>query len=137
MHARNFDILKEDYQITLKKLPNLIFFFARRPFLWTRLWKTKGAYNQLPTSLWVAKHVSKISSLVIYQLGNLDDLIQSGFSFIPKIKFANLCKPIHDVIIIPVSSDSLNLEAVERKETVPLLGFSSYHRAKWLKCNVV
>ena len=33
-----------------------------------------------------------------------------------KFTFANLCKPIHNVIIIPVSSDPLNLETVERKE---------------------
>ena len=29
--------------------------------------------------------------------------------------------PIHNVIIIPVSSDSLNLETVERKEKITIL----------------
>ena len=53
---------------------------------------------------------------VIYHLGNFDDLIPSGFWVIPRITFGNLCKPICDVIIIPVSSDPLNLENVERKE---------------------
>ena len=52
----------------------------------------------------------KIPFLVIYHLGNCD------FSVIPKIEVDNLCKPIHDVITVPVSSDPLNLEAVERKE---------------------
>ena len=58
----------------------------------------------------------KIPFLVIYHPSNFDDLIQSGFSVIPKITFVNLWKPIHDVIIIPVSSDPLNLETVERIE---------------------
>ena len=35
---------------------------------------------------------------------------------IPKITFANSRKPIHDVIIIPVSPDPLNLKIVEREE---------------------
>ena len=48
--------------------------------------------------------------------GNFDDLIQSGFRVIPKITFANLCKLFHDVIIILVSSDLLNLDTTERKE---------------------
>ena len=52
----------------------------------------------------------KIPFLVIFHLRNLK---QSGFRVIPKI-FANLCKTIHDEIIIPVS-DSLNLENVENK----------------------
>ena len=33
-----------------------------------------------------------------------------------KNTFANLCKPIHDAIIIKVSSNHLNLETVERNE---------------------
>ena len=32
-----------------------------------------------------------------------------------KITFANFCKPVHNVIIIPVLSNPLNLETVERK----------------------
>ena len=31
------------------------------------------------------------------------------------MKIANLCKPIHDVIIIVVSSDSLNVETLKGK----------------------
>ena len=41
----------------------------------------------------------KIPVVLIHHLGNLDDLIQSGFWVIPKITFANSCKPIQDVII--------------------------------------
>ena len=39
--------------------------------------------------------------------------MQSRFWFITKITIANLCKPIHDFIIIPVSSDPLSLETME------------------------
>ena len=57
----------------------------------------------------------KISFLVIYHLGKVDSLIQKSFRVIPKITIDNLRKAIHDVIIIPVSSDPLKIEAVERK----------------------
>ena len=41
--------------------------------------------------------------------------MQSGLlRVIPKNTLANLWKPIHNVIIIPVSSDPLNLETVQR-----------------------
>ena len=58
----------------------------------------------------------KLPLLVLCHLGIFDDLMQSGFRFIPKITFANLCKLDFNVIIIPVSSDPLNLETVESKE---------------------
>ena len=57
-----------------------------------------------------------ISFSVIYHLDDFDDLIQSGFWVIIQITFANLCKPVCDFIIIPVSSDPLNLKNVERKK---------------------
>ena len=38
----------------------------------------------------------KIPLLVMYYLTKFDDVIKSGFSVIPKITSANLCKPIHD-----------------------------------------
>ena len=50
-----------------------------------------------------------------YQLGNFDYSMQSGHWVIPKITFANLCKPNHGVIVITVSSDPFNLEIVEKK----------------------
>ena len=61
---------------------------------------------------------TKIFSLVSYHLGNFDDLIQSGFWVPRKITFFNLCKAIHDVLIIPVLSDPLNLESGEGKKKV-------------------
>ena len=54
-----------------------------------------------------------------YNLGYFNDLMKGSFMFwvIPKITFANLCKPIHVIIIIiPVSSDPLNLQTVEGKK---------------------
>ena len=63
-------------------------------------------------SLFVSQNMfRKIPFVVVYHLGNFDDLLQSGFGIVPNITFDNLCKPIHDVIIIPVSSDPLNMES--------------------------
>ena len=56
--------------------------------------------------------------LKIYYLSNIVNLIQSGVWVVSKIAFANLCKPVHDVRIILISSDPLNLETVERKEQI-------------------
>ena len=53
---------------------------------------------------------------MIYQLGKLGDLIQSGFWVIPKITFANLYKTIQDIITIPVLFEPLSLKTVERNE---------------------
>ena len=58
------------------------------------------------------------SFLVIYHLGNFDNIIQSGFWIIPKIALANLCKPIQAVIIVLVSSEPLILETAERKKKI-------------------
>ena len=60
--------------------------------------------------------LGKIYFLMICHLSNFNDLIQSGFSVIPKIMFASLYKPIHVIVIIPFPSDSWNLEAVERRK---------------------
>ena len=49
--------------------------------------------------------LEKLPFVVIYHLGNFDNLIQGDFWVIPKTKFVNLCKLIHDVIVIPVTSD--------------------------------
>ena len=40
----------------------------------------------------------KIRLLVMYYMTKFDDIIQSGFSVIPKITSVSLCKPIHDII---------------------------------------
>ena len=52
----------------------------------------------------------KIPFSVILHLDIFDGLMQGGFWVIAKITFANLCKLIHDVIIIAVSSGPLNLK---------------------------
>ena len=62
---------------------------------------------KLATSLTLGRKIFYFS--VIYHLANFDALIQSDFSLISKITFANLCKTFHDVIIISVSTDYLNL----------------------------
>ena len=67
-------------------------------------------------SLWVTKQIQKNTFSVIYNLHNFDDLIQSVFRVAPKITFANLGRPIQDVIIILVLFDPLNLENVEGKK---------------------
>ena len=59
--------------------------------------------------------LQNILDLVINHLGNFHDLMQIGLSIIRKTVFVNLYYPIGDFIIIPVSSDPLNIEIVERK----------------------
>ena len=59
---------------------------------------------------------SGTSFLFIFSAYNFDDLLQNGFQVIPKIKFANLCKSFHNVIITVIVSDLLSLKNVERKE---------------------
>ena len=52
---------------------------------------------------------------MIYHLEKFAYLTVSGLWTIPKITFANLCRPIHDGIIILVSPGPLNLKFVQRK----------------------
>ena len=52
---------------------------------------------------------------MIYHLEKFAYLTVSGLWTIPKITFANLCRPIHDGIIILVSPGPLNLKFVHRK----------------------
>ena len=91
----------------------LIFSFRPSLFLWTGYEEQKGL--ELDVSLRLQHKFRKTPDLVIDHLGNLDDLVQSGFQVIPKITCANLYKPIHSMINL-VSSISLNLEIVESKE---------------------
>ena len=55
----------------------------------------------------------------------MDDLIQNSFWVNPKITFPSKCKPVHDVIIILVSSDPLNLEVEmnEKKKKLQEIGY--------------
>ena len=57
----------------------------------------------------------KIPFLLMQHLGNFDNAIQSGLWATPEITFANSCNPMHNVIIIPISPDPLNLKIVERE----------------------
>ena len=58
----------------------------------------------------------KIPVLVIYHLGSFEDFIQSCFWVIPKITLSNLCKEVHNVEIIPVSSDPVNLQTGKERQ---------------------
>ena len=78
--------------------------------------KQKGTGTSYHALIGLQNMFRKLPLLVLCHLGIFDDLMQSGFRFIPKITFANLCKLDFNVIIIPVSSDPLNLETVESKE---------------------
>ena len=107
-------LLNENYQRNREKV-NFIFSFSPTPFLQKILRKQKGPGTGYQPLFGQENMFRKIPFLVISPLGNFDDLIQSGFSVIPNIIFANLCNPIHNVIIIPVSSDPVNLQTVGRK----------------------
>ena len=47
-------------------------------------------------------------------MDSFHDLIQSVFWVIQKVTYANIRKAVHDIIIIPVLFDPLNLETQER-----------------------
>ena len=58
--------------------------------------------------------------------------MQNGFWVVPNITFANSCQQLHDVII-PVSSDLLNLEIVERKRKKITKNWISREQKKLLR----
>ena len=60
--------------------------------------------------------IRTIFSVVIYPLANFDALIQRGLEVIRKIIIDELCKPIHDVIIIPFSTCLTNFTMLDKKE---------------------
>ena len=72
---------ENDYQKILKKL-TWFFLLPSAPFYgqdYEKQFELKNMFRKIPL-------------LVIYYLGNFDDLIQSDFLVVPKITFANLCK---------------------------------------------
>ena len=73
----------------------------------------KTSYQSLFSQLNI---IRSILSVVIYPLANFDTLKQRGFEVIRKITIDNLCKPIHDAIIIPFSTYSLNFKILDKKE---------------------
>ena len=107
--------MKEEYQKILKKL-TWFFLLHSAPFYWHDYEKQKEPETSYQSLFGLQDILRKIPFSVMDHLGSSDDLIQSGFWVIPKIIFAYLCnKPIHDFIIITVSSDHLNLKNMERK----------------------
>ena len=88
--------MEEDYQEAFKKL-SLFFLLNPVPFIGQNYQKQMGpgTSDQLIFRLW--NKFRKISFLVMYYLNKFDDVIWSGFWVIPKITFANLCKPIYDI----------------------------------------
>ena len=117
MRARNSFENKIVWKRIIKKaLKNwLDFFLCTQSLFMDNVMIKKGSGN-IDQSFFGLQNMSrKIPFLVIYRLGNFDDLMQSGVWVVAKTTFAYLCKPIHNVIIIPVSSGPLNLETVEGK----------------------
>ena len=57
----------------------------------------------------------KVCFSLIYHLTNFDALVDSGFCVIPKTTFANLCKSVFDVIIIPALNIPLYLKNGEKE----------------------
>ena len=104
--------LKEDYQ---KPLKNSTLFFLPNPvpFNVQSYQKQKGPGTNDQLLLRLQNLFRKIPLLVMYYLTNFDDVISSSW-VISKITFANLCKPIHDIINYSTSI-LFNLESVQRK----------------------
>ena len=94
--------MKEDYQKALKKL--ISFFLSNPvPFNGQSYLKQKGPGTSDQSLFRLQNKFRKIPLLVIYYLNKFDDIIYSGFWVIPKITYANLCKPIYDIINYPSS----------------------------------
>ena len=94
--------MKRDYQKPLKKL-TLFFLSNPVPFNGQSFQKLKGSGTRDLLLFRLRNKFTKISLLVIYYLTKFDGVIQSGFSVIPNITPANLCKPIHDIINYSIS----------------------------------
>ena len=105
LHARNYflkDILKEDYQKAWKKLT---LFFLLNLFSFNRQnYQKQKWYGTSDQSLFkLQKKFKNIPLFVIYYPAKFDGVMQSIFWVIPKFTFANLCKPVHDIIIYSTS----------------------------------
>ena len=92
-----YDILKEHYQKTLKKL-TLFFHLNPVPFNWQSYQKQKGPRTSEQLLFGFQNKFREIPLLIIYYLTKFDDVIQSSFWVTPKITSANFSKPIHDII---------------------------------------
>ena len=77
---------------------NFIFSSKPSPFNGQSYQKQKGSETSYQSLFRLWNKFTKILLLVIYYLTKFDNVIQSGFWGIPKTTFANLCKPIYDII---------------------------------------
>ena len=120
--------MKEDYQKTLK---NLAWVFPLHPVpFYQQDYKTQKGPGTSYKSLFGWQNIIwRNPFLVIYHQGNFDDLTLSSFLIIPKITIVNLCKLVHNVIIISVSSDPMNLETGKEGKNYKKLNISRTKRA--------
>ena len=116
--------MKENYEETFKKL-TWCFPLQQFPHCGQDYVKQIGAGTSYQSLFGLQKNVKKNSFFC--DLSKFDDLIQSGFWFISNNIFINVCKPVHDVIIIPVSSDHLNLTLMEKYEKIEFLIQNVHH----------
>ena len=86
-----------------KPLKKLTLFFLSNPVPFSGQSYQNGSGTRDLLLFRLQNKFTKISLLVIYYLTKFDGVIQSGFSVIPNITPANLCKPIHDIINYSIS----------------------------------
>ena len=122
-------------------------FLGRSEKLYCEKWKNASYFlnhdtliSTLPGTSWhslfgLQNIFRKILFLLIYHLGNFDDLIQCGCWIIPKIILANLGRPIHNIVTIPVSSDPLILKTAKegKKNTKSWISREGKELFKWNK----
>ena len=99
--------MKENYWKIIKNITS--FFFKSGKFLRKRIWTTKGVWNKLPVFFQDAKCVKRYSSFRHPPAGHFGGLIEKDVCVIPKIAICSLCRPFYDIIIIPFSAPSSNL----------------------------
>ena len=114
MHARNSfknKVFERGLSKTLKKLT----IFLLNPFLFNgqsyQIQKGPRTSDQLLFRL--QTKLTKISLLVMYYPTKFINI--KWFWVIPKMTPGNLCKPIHDIIIIPLPFVLYNTGSVEKK----------------------
>ena len=84
--------LEKEITVTLFFLSNPV------PFNGQSYQKQKGSGASDQSLFRLRNKFIKIPLFVIYHLTKIDDLMWSSFWVIPKITFAKLCKPIHDIM---------------------------------------
>ena len=104
MYARNFFENKMFYKRIIKKpKKGNLTLFCTQSLLMDKIMKRERVLKLATSLSFICKTcLEKIPFLVIYHLGNFDDLIQSSFWLIPKITFSDLFKSIHDITTLPV-----------------------------------